>query len=118
MALTVTSNTSLIPHSNIATFVPPIQITVENAPFYCSTSFTEQEISRKASQFIQSLYRIIPPENGENLKPLSEIFNRMTCEQSGVIKQALNKSSGYLYRLFSTENWEEWLDSKTSLGKV
>ncbi|MFI5343999.1 MAG: YncE family protein, partial [Chlamydiales bacterium] len=118
MALTTTySNMSLSPvYSNVTAFVPPVQTTMENAPCYRSTSL--QEISETARQFIKSLYRIISPENAEYLKPLNEIFNRMISEQNGTIKQALNKPSGYLYRLFSTESWEEWLESKTPLGKV
>src|SRR5579872_342749 len=121
MALTVAySNTSLSPfQNNITEFVLRTQTAEEGIYFHCSTSFTAQEISEKARQFIHSLYlHSFLKTEGWDLEPLHEIFNRMACEQNEIIKQALSKPSGCLSRLFSTESWEEWLETKTPLGKV
>jgi len=37
---------------------------------------------------------------------------------SSVITPAFFKQGGYLSRLFSDESWEEWMENRTSLGKV
>ncbi len=99
--------------------VLPNQPEMENAAFSRSTFLTEREFSETAGQFVQKLHQKASLECGRlDLNPLNEIFNRMTQEQNQTIKQALNKPSGYFSRLFSNESWEEWLEPKTSLGKV
>ncbi len=123
MGLTAThSNMGLNPfHNNVHTpaFALPVQTVMENTFSYRSTSFTEQEISWEAKQFLHNLHRNISLERGAlDLKPLNELFDRMILEQNEIIKQVLKKSSGYFYRLFSNESWEEWLESRTPLGKV
>ena len=53
-----------------------------------------------------------------SIEPLCEIYKRVLTEENEEIKKSLNKSRGYLARLFSNESWDEWLESRTELGKA
>lgn len=53
-----------------------------------------------------------------NSLELSQILIRNMTDDNPVIKASLTKKEGYFTRLFSHENWQEWTEYRTPLGRV
>jgi hypothetical protein len=53
-----------------------------------------------------------------NEKALTEFFQKIVSEKNPAIATALNKPQSYWRRLFSKEDWSEWLEHRTPLGRV
>lgn len=81
----------------------------------------EKNLSRES--FVKNLSEIVSQAEGhrfdsKNLTSLDKILRKVTVEWNPTIKEALTKKTGYFSRFFSNENWEEWLEPKTPLGRV
>ena len=81
----------------------------------------ELELTKHKEKFMQKLFQVTFGKTGESvedLNPLDRILHIGALEANEAIRKALTKKDSYLRRLFTTENWEEWTEKRTSLGKV
>lgn len=91
--------------ANRGACVPPLLLTHR---FTDSPSGSKRVEQQPISQFL----------NHERYKPLNQLLNRVMREESAIIQAALYKPESYLSRFFSHETWDEWAESRTTLGKV
>ena len=78
-----------------------------------------KRISNRTEEFVRALKNKIF-KNAEilNVKPLQDFIWLVSQQGVTPFKDVLYKRSGYVVRFFSNENWEEWADHRTPLGRV
>lgn len=105
------------PLSNSA--LPSIDLATSNqlARSREALSSSPHETSIQMMNFFTTL-RLLTEDLNLNLEPLHRIVSIMRHSHHPEIKAALTKNRGYTGRLFSTESWTEWAETRTALGRV
>jgi len=87
-------------------------------PLSCGTMLIdERQVTVSRGEFSRLLNRKFGSDS-QSLKPLNEVFQIITEEANSFVRQSFRKKDGYLSRLFSKESWNEWVQDRTSLGRV
>ncbi|MBA3722144.1 MAG: dual specificity protein phosphatase family protein [Parachlamydiaceae bacterium] len=53
-----------------------------------------------------------------NSEPVVKFLELMLTQKNVMIKNVLSKKNGYFSRFFSSENWQEWTENRTQLGRI
>lgn len=110
MALLPTTPFSMVPAGNFVPLSLPVNQTLLfelNGPYASS-------MPHERYHALRSLVEEIGGIDNSLIQALDLLF----YEANPTVRGALKKESGYFARLFSKENWTDWVENRTNLGKI